>query len=119
MANPNIVNVSTITGKTAVQNVITTATSIVSNSTSSNKLIKLNSLVISNIDGSNAADITVDIYRNTTAYKIANTVVVPPDASLTVITKDMSIYLEEGDELRLSASANGDLTGVCSYEEIS
>jgi hypothetical protein len=36
-----------------------------------------------------------------------------------VITKDTSIYLEEGDSVRLTASANGDLTGICSYEEIS
>jgi hypothetical protein len=36
---------------------------------------------------------------------------------LDVISK--SIYLEEGDDLRLTASANSDLEAVCSYEEIS
>jgi len=117
MAAPNIVNVSTIIGKTAVQAVTTSATAIVTNSAASNKVFKINALYVSNVDGTNAADITVDIFRSSTAYKIAHTVSVPADSTLDVISK--SIYLEEGDALRLTASANGDLEAVCSYEEIS
>lgn len=117
MAAPNIVNVATITGKTAVQAVGTSATAIVSNSSGSNKVFKVNALYVSNIDGTNNADITVDIFRSSTAYKIASTVVVPADATLDIVSK--SIYLEEGDSLRLTASASGDLEAVCSYEEIS
>lgn len=117
MAAPNIVNVLTITGKTAVQAVTTSATAIVSNSAASGKVFKVNALYVSNVDGTNAADVTVDLYRSTTAYKIASTVSVPADTTLDVISK--SIYLEEGDSLRLTASANSDLEAVCSYEEIS
>lgn len=116
MAAPNIVNVTTITGKTAVQSVGTSATAIVTNSAASGKVIKINALYVSNVDGTNNAEITVDLFRNSTAYKIANTVVVPADASLDVISK--SIYLEEGDSLRLTANAAGDLQAVCSFEEI-
>lgn len=117
MAAPNIVGVTTITGKTAVLAVTTSATAIVTNSAASGKVFKVNALYVSNIDGSNAADVNVDIFRSSTAYHIARTIAVPADATLDVISK--SIYLEEGDTLRLTASANSDLEAVCSYEEIS
>lgn len=116
MAAPNIVNVATITGKTAVQAITTSATAIVTNSAASNTVIKVNALYISNVDGTNNADVTVDIFRSSTAYRIASTVVVPADAVLDVLSK--SIYLEEGDALRLTANANSDLEAVCSYEII-
>jgi hypothetical protein len=116
MAAPNIVNVTTITGKTAVQAVTTAATAIVTNSAQSGKVFKVNALYVSNVDGTNAADVDLEFRRNSTSYRIARTVSVPADA-LDIISK--SIYLEEGDELRLAASANSDLEAVCSYEEIS
>ncbi len=119
MAAPNIVNVTTITGKTAVLAVTTSAQAIVTNSGSSGKVFKINSLIVANIDGTNNADVTVDLFRSSTAYRLASTVVVPADATLVVLSKDASIYLEEGDSLRLTASANTDLEAVCSYEEIS
>ena len=117
MSAPNIVNVATITGKTAVLAVTNSATAIVTNSAASGKVFKVNALYVSNVDGTNNADINVDIYRSSTAYHIAKTVNVPADATLDVISK--SIYLEEGDSLRLTANANSDLEAVCSYEEIS
>ena len=117
MAAPNIVNVATITGKTAVQAVGTSATAIVTNSAASGKVFKVNALYVSNVDGTNNADITVDFFRSSTAYPIASTILVPADATLDVVSK--AIYLEEGDTLRCTASASGDLVAVCSYEEIS
>lgn len=117
MAAPNIVNVSTITGKTAVQAVGTSATAIVTNSASSGKVFKINALYVSNVDGTNNAEVNVDLFRSSTAYHIAKTVVVPADASLDVLSKP--IYLEEGDSLRLTANAASDIEAICSYEEIS
>jgi len=117
MAAPNIVNVTTITGKTSVLAVTTSATAIVTNSGSSGQVYKINALYVSNVDGTNNADLNVDIYRSSTAYHVAKTVNVPADATLDVISK--SIYLEEGDSLRLTANANSDLEAVCSYEIIS
>lgn len=118
MAAPNIVNVTSIFGKTDVQAVGTSAAAITTNSSASNKLYKINSLIISNVDGVNPADITVDIYRSATAYHLAKTILVPADSTLQVITKDMGIYLEEGDSLRCTSSAVGDLEALCSYEII-
>lgn len=117
MANPNIVNVTAIYGKTAVQSVTTSATAIVENSAGSNMVYKVNALYVANIDGTNNAEITVDIFRSSVAYRMVSTVVVPADAVLDVISK--SIYLEEGDALRLTANANSDLQAICSYETIS
>jgi hypothetical protein len=124
MANPNIVNVTNIRGKTAVTNLTTTnATLVVENPASSNKVFKINSLIVSNVDGSNAADITIGLYSEDniggTATEIVRTVSVPADASLVVISKDTSIYLEEDKSIGATASAANDLKVVCSYEEIS
>ena len=116
MAAPNIVNVATITGKTAVLAVTTTATAIVSNGAGSNQVLKINALYVANVDGTNNAEITVDLFRSSVAYRLAFTVVVPADAVLDVLSK--AIYLEEGDSLRLTANANSDLEAVCSYEII-
>jgi hypothetical protein len=116
MAAPNIVNVTTITGKTSVLAVTTSATAIVTNSGSSGQVYKINALYVSNVDGVNNADLNVDLYRSSTAYHVAKTVNVPADATLDVISK--SIYLEEGDSLRLTANASSDLEAVCSYEII-
>jgi hypothetical protein len=124
MAAPNIVNVATITGKTAVVNLSTTnATLVVENPASSNKVFKINSLYVSNVDGSAAADITISLYSQAniggTATEICKTVVVPADATLIVIDKNSSIYLEEDKSIGAQASAASDLKVVCSYEEIS
>jgi hypothetical protein len=118
MAAPNIVNVTTITGKTSVLLPTTVATSIANNIASSGEVFKINSLIIANINGTAVADATVDIFRSSTAYRIASTVTIPADASLVVISKENVIYLEEGDDLRITASANSYLSAVCSYEEI-
>jgi len=117
MAAPNIVNVATITGKTAVQAVGTSATAIVTNSASSGKVFKVNALYVSNVDGTTAAGVSLDLYRSSVAYHVAYAISVPADATLDIITKP--IYLEEGDSLRLTATAASDLEAVCSYEEIS
>ena len=123
MANPNIVSVASIYGRTLyTNNVSTSASPIVVNSSSSGRIYKINSLIVANIDGTNSADITVTL-RNaaggTTYSTIANTVAVPADATLVLISKDSSIYLEEDMSLYVLASVAGDLSATCSYEEIS
>lgn len=119
MAAPNVLTSSSVLGKTAVQAVGTSATAILTNSAASGKLLRIVSLYVSNVDGVNNADITVDLYRSTTAYHVAKTVVVAADSAMQLIAKEAPIYLEEGDSLRLTASASGDLEAICSYEEVS
>jgi len=120
MANPNIVNVTSIFGKVTGQAVTTAATAIVSNAAASGTILKINSLSVANIDGSNAADITAYVYKNATdTHHLAYTITVPANATLVIVSKDTSVYLEENDSIYLQASANSDLSAVCSYEIIS
>lgn len=119
MTAPNIINVTSITGKTAVANATTVASNVLVNADSSNSVVKLNSVIVSNVDGASAADITVSLFRSAVDYPIASTITVPADATLVVLSKEAALYLEEGDAIRCTASANGDLVILCSYEEIS
>ena len=119
MAAPNIVNVSNITGNTAVQAVTTTPTDVVTNSAASGTVVKINMLNIANVNGSAAATIIASVYRSSVEYKVAHVISVPAGASLVVLDKTTQIYLQEGDSLRLTASANSYLHAVCSYEILS
>jgi hypothetical protein len=122
MANPNIVNVTSIVGNSLSVAVLTTATQLASNAASSGKVFKINSIVIANVDGTSAADITVNIYSAAalggTAIAIASTISVPPDASLIVTDKTTMFYLLENQSIGALASATGDLVATISFEEI-
>jgi hypothetical protein len=117
MANPNIVNVTAIYGTTYVQAVGTSATAIVSNAGGSGTVIKLDALYIGNIDTAASYKITVDLYRSSTAYNILYQISIPAGAGLDVLSK--SIYLQEGDSLRLTADTVSKLQAVASGEVIS
>jgi hypothetical protein len=120
MAAPNIVNVSTITGKATGASLGTTlTTSLLTNSASSGKVFKVNTVLVANIDGTNAAQVTMDYFDGTTGYKFANTINVPADTTIVLLDKNSSIYLEENTQIRGGANATGDLQVVISYEEIS
>ena len=125
MANPNIVSVSSIYGECrgwALTNTLTTTLFTVS----SEKLIKVNRIVCSNVDGTSAADLNLYITTSiqtslggtvasgATDIYLAKTISVPADASLVV--SDTPIYLREGDILKGGASAASDLELFISYE---
>ena len=120
MANPNIVNVTSILGKTVQADLDTTLTTeILLNSAASGKVFKINTILIANIDGTNAADASVFITKSGgSPIAIASTISVPADATLNLIDKNSSFYLEEGDNIEAGASADNDLTITISYEEI-
>ena len=121
MAAPNIINATSIFGKTTAAALdTTTTTSLLANSASSNKLLKINSIIVANVDGTNSASVTVHFYDNSASarYNIAHTVDVPADSTLVVIGKDSPIYLEESDQIEASASAANDLEMIISYEEL-
>ena len=130
MSAPNIVGVATITGKIFYDALAdTNLTSLVLNPASSGKVFKINTLIASNVDGTNAASIDVSYHPSTTTavgstvsstgYHLAKTITVPADATLVVISKDTSIYMEESSVLAVKASAANDIDFVVSYEEIS
>lgn len=126
MANPNIVNVSTIYGNTSSTLISSTsdpfATALVNNAAASGKVYKINSIVVANVDGSSAADVTIKIFSEDdlggTGTAIASTISVPADATLIVTDKSTSFYLLEDKSIGATASAANDLVVTCSWEEI-
>lgn len=123
MANPNIVNVTNIVGNNSLTALSTTnATAIINNPASSNKVFKVNSIVVANVDGSAAADVTISIYSQDdiggTAYQIVSTLSVPADASVIVTDKSTGFYLKEDQSVGATAGTSGDLVVTASWEEI-
>ena len=119
MANPNLVNVTSITGESVQATLDTTLTTEIL-AAASDTLVKINSIIIANIDGSSAVDVSVFITKSGgSPIAIASTVSVPADATLVVIDKNTSLYLEEGDNIEAGASANSDATITINYEELS
>lgn len=123
MANPNIVNVTTIYGNTSTTALSTTsATSVVSNAASSGKVYKINSIVVANNNGTTAANITINVYSSAalggTAYPIASTISVPANATLVVTDKTTSFYLLEDKSIGAIAGTSNYLTVTASWEEI-
>jgi len=117
MATPNIVNVATINAKnaTALLDGTSRTTAV---DVPAEKIAKINTILIANIDGTNAADVTIEVsIDNGSNYvAIAKTISVPADATLSFL--ENPIYLDETDQLAVTASANSDLTYFVSYEEI-
>jgi len=124
MAAPNIVNVTTIIGNNSLTNVSTaSAFTIVNNAASSNKVYKVNSIIVSNKDGTNPFAATINVYDQDdlggNAYSIISTVDVPADASVVVIDKSSSIYLREDQSIGAIANVANKLFVIASWEEIS
>jgi hypothetical protein len=121
MAAPNIVNVTQINANTNLANVTTDVANVVTNSASSGKVYKINNVQLANYS---AATVTANVIFNRSSvspasYYIAGSISIPPTSTLVVVAKDTSFYMEEGDVLQLSCSANSSVHGVVSYEIIS
>ena len=124
MANPNLVSGSSIVGKTnLVRLTDTNATQVVSNAASSNKLFLIDSLTVANVDGTNACDVTLNVFASATntgtATGLLNTVTVPADATLVAVSMDSPLLLTVDMSVYATASAGNDLHIVCSYKELS
>ena len=124
MANPNIVSVNSIFGNTTGIALTTTLTTVLlANASSSGKVFKIESIMVANVDGTNAADVTIDWNTNAggtgTSFALAATISVPADATLNLVDKNSSFYLMENQSIIGGASADSDLECIISYEEIS
>ena len=125
MANPNLINVSSVLGANAGFNLTNTATATLI-TVAADKLVKINRITCANVDGTNAA--TLDLFvdgmgsgstgvtttgADATVY-LAKTVSVPADSTLVVL--DTPIYLMEGDVLKGGANAASDLDLFVSFD---
>lgn len=116
MANPNLLNMTSVLGKSVPFILTTAGAEVLANSSSSSVALKINSLIVAHTLPTGSATVTVEFVRNTVAYKIVSAVSVDAGSSLVIFGKDTSIYLEPGDTIKCSASANNTLTGILSYE---
>ena len=131
MANPNIVNVTSILGTTTYLTPSgTTAVVLLPNAAASGTVFKINQIVAANVNGTAAVDTTVSVYSNGavaqgsapsggTAFPIVSTVSVPADASLIVTDKTTAIYLMEGTSITVTSGTASGITYTISYEVIS
>lgn len=118
MAAPNIVNVTTIFGKTQYQQLTTTLSNVVINGTTSGNVIKVNDVLVANYTTS-SIQTNVVIGRGISLYYLAGNMSIPANSTLMVLAKDTSIYMEEGDYLQSNASSATAAQISCSYEVIS
>jgi hypothetical protein len=127
MAAVNILNLTSIYGKTTYYTPSgTAAVVLLPNAAASSTVMKINEITATNTTGT-AANTTVSIYTNGavaqgsapsggTAYPIAGTISVPANAALIVSDKTTAFYLEEGVSISITSGTASAITYTVSYE---
>ena len=130
MANPNLINMTSMTGVTTyLTPSATTAVVLLPNAAASGTVMKINQIVAANVNGSSAVNTTVSVYTNGavaqgsapsggTAYPVISTVSVPANASLIVVDKTTALYLQEGTSISVTSGTASGITYSISYELI-
>lgn len=109
-----------VIGKSVGQAVgTTTTTALVSNSNASGKLVEVVAVYVSNVDGTNNALVTLWHNIGGTAFKITDARPIAVNETDVLVEMKAPIYIEEGDEIGIYASAPSDAEVVAYYREIS
>ena len=119
MATPNLVNVSTITPKNTMGALgDTNRTTMVD--VTAEYAAKVDTILIANVDGTDACDVTLEISNDngSTYYKIASTISVPADSTLSFLDATGPLWLDETDLLAITAGTASDLSWAVSYSEM-
>ena len=117
MAAPNIVNVTTIFGKTQYQQLTTSMANVITNGATSGNVLKVNDVLVANYTTS-SIQTNVVIGRGSSVFYLAGNMAVPANSTLVVVAKDTAIYMEEGDYLQSNASSDTSGHISVSYEVI-
>ncbi len=122
MANPNIVNVTSIYGNTSYLIPSTTgATTWTALTPASGTVNKVNNIVASNVTGS-VANVTVSINSAAagggTAYRLIYQVPVPVNASIVIVDKSTAFYLGEAQSIVVTVGTSSAIELTASYEAI-
>jgi hypothetical protein len=118
MSAPNLLVTANCYGNTTLASLTTVTANVLTNTSSSNSVIKLNTVVLANYSGS-AVTANVLMNRSSTAYYIGGTVSIPANSTLVLLAKDTVTYMIEGDVLQANVSANTAVSLMCSYETLS
>ena len=127
MAAPNIVNVTSIVPHTVYVTPSNTSRTALVTAPASGATHKINQILVSNIDGTNAVDATVELRLadGTTYVALGSTISVPADATLVMLDKTTMLYLMdtsvtgEASTIYVTSGTASKLTFTCSYETIS
>lgn len=124
MANPNLNTATAVYANNAQLSLTaTTAAQLITNAASSGKVFLVDSIIVANVDGTNACDVTVTRFQSATntgtAFPIASTIAVPADASIVIVGKDNPINLTENESIYVTASAANDLVVDANWKELS
>jgi hypothetical protein len=122
MANPNIVNVTSIYGVTSYLIPATTSvTTWTALTPTAGTVNKINNIVASNVTGS-VALLTVSINSAVagggTAYRLIYQVPVPVNASIVVVDKSTAFYLGEAQSIVVTVGTSSAIELTASYESI-
>lgn len=122
MANPNIVNVTSIYGNTTyLIPTGTSATTWTALTPATGTVNKLDSIIASNVTGS-AAAITVSINSATggggTAYRITYQTNIPANSTLIVLDKSASMYVGENQSIVATSNTSNAIELTATYEAI-
>jgi hypothetical protein len=123
MANPNIVNVTSIYGNTAyLVPTTTTATAWTGLTPSTGTVNKIGSIIATNVTAS-PATITVSINSaisgGGTAYRLTYQTAVPANASLIIVDKSTAIYVGEAQSIVVTSGTTNAIEMTATYEAIS
>jgi len=117
MAAPNIVAVTTITGKTDVSTSISNSsgspTTVLSNASASDDVYKINTVLASN---KSASLLTVSLLYQS-AY-VCKDLTIPVGSSIALLGKDTPIYMEENTSLTAYSDTASGVDIITSYEII-
>jgi hypothetical protein len=122
MANPNIVNVTSIYGVTSyLIPTGTSATTWTALTPAVNTVNKIDNIVAANVTTA-AATITVSINSATggggTAYRLAFQISIPANAALIIVDKSTAFYLGETQSIVVTSGTSNAIELTASYEAI-
>jgi len=118
MPAPNLITLTDVVGKTHAEFISDTSQIILQNATGSSEILRVNVMYVTNVS-MNSATVTIELNRNNINYKLIYNLLVNANSSVVPIAKDSSIYLEEGDSLKIFSNLAGVLHFVISYDVMS
>jgi hypothetical protein len=123
MANPNMINVSSILGVTTyLVPTTTTETTWTALTPAANTVNKIDTMTATNVTAT-AATITVSINSaisgGGTAYRLAFQTSVPANSSLIVVDKSTMLYVGEAQSIVVTSGTTNAIEMVATYEAIS
>lgn len=124
MAAPNLIGATTINGRTQGSNITSTlVTTVLDNPANSGKVLKVNTLNLSNYK---STTVSVSVFysngANTTGTansSIVGSIGVPGNSTLNIIDKSSQYYLEENTSLGVIATVASSISVTVSYEDVS